>query len=266
MSKYAAPQADTFLERMDRDFQADGELSRLSYMSCINYAVRRLISIAEHYRRRYDPELFEPSRHRLELRKFLRGYTGYGRYGTAFVEELVSLLAQCLQEADRDVSPGVKNRMRQEAQQRDLRCYMCGRTLNHDRGVTESNSASVDHSWPHSLGGSSDQHNLRIACRECDNSLKQDYMDASDYHYEEIALGIGTYVEYQSRFKDNQRWRARSYETAVFAKAEFRCAGCDTPAFRLGELQIGRRDLDDGWHFLNLTAYCASCSPEEQLP
>src|SRR5256885_9635856 len=86
--------ANTFLERMDSDLMSDGKLVNVFYSSCINYLVRRLITTAEFYRRKY------PSEWKLKLRKFLRNYT---RYRDRQIDTLILLLSKCL--AARDGNP-----------------------------------------------------------------------------------------------------------------------------------------------------------------
>jgi 5-methylcytosine-specific restriction endonuclease McrA len=58
-------------------------------------------------------------------------------------------------------SPALAKRIREEMG----RCYMCGRQLT-QKG-DDVDRATVEHLWPLSLGGSSDEGNLIAACKKC---------------------------------------------------------------------------------------------------
>lgn len=61
----------------------------------------------------------------------------------------------------RPASPALAKRIREEIG----RCYMCGRQLT-QKGH-DVDRATVEHLWPLSLGGRSDEENLIAACRKC---------------------------------------------------------------------------------------------------
>lgn len=244
---------NVFLQKMDYDLMADGELVDLLYRSCINYAVRRLITTAEHFRRDYPPDQYGSSRYQIELRKHLRDYT---RYRDRVIDKLVKLLVKCLRAMDQAPTAHQKRKIRRQAAQNSLSCYICGRELDYDKHSREHNSATVDHIWPRSIGGLSNDDNLRIACHDCNANLKKDYIDDSDYHYEEIALVSASYAEYREQEKSKQ------YEVAVFAKSQSECSVCGQPAHRVGDLYIDRKEPSDSWHFLNLAAYCFEHKPK----
>jgi hypothetical protein len=60
-------------------------------------------------------------------------------------------------------SPALATRIREEMG----RCYMCGRQLT-QKG-DDVDRATVEHLWPLSLGGSSDEGNLIAACKKCNH-------------------------------------------------------------------------------------------------
>lgn len=246
-------QSGNFLQKIDDDLMSGGELYELFYTSCINYLVRRFITTAEYFRRKYDPEDFGDKHYRDKLREYLRDYTNYR---DKFIDRLVLLLDRCLTTSDDEPTDHVKARLKRKAREAGQFCFVCGEELDY----TNSNpklSATVDHIWPRSMGGGSHTDNLQVACQRCNNNIKKDFIDASDYHYEEISLVSPSYDEYI------RRERNRSYEVAIFAKTQFTCAGCGQPAHRVGKLQIGRKEPGDSWHFLNLVAYCSNCSEDK---
>jgi len=253
LTQLYSSQAGDFLQRVDYDFMSDGDLYDLFFSSCINYILRRLITTAEYFRRKYPAGNYGEYRHREELRQYLRDYT---RYKDKQIDDLLVLLNRCLSACDDEPTPHQKTGIKKQARQKGYHCYICGEELDYEID-NEYLSASVDHAWPRSMGGLSQASNLRVACRRCDNQNKKDFIDASDYHYEEISLVSASYDEYKSRERN------RHYEVAVFAKTQFKCAVCDAPAHRVGTLHIGRKEPSDSWHFLNLVAYCSKHMPEE---
>jgi len=238
------------VHKIDNALMAEGEFLHLVYESSINHLVRRLITSAEYLRRKYD--LF-PDDSVSEIRKFLRDFT---HIPPSRREKIATLLVECLRERDREISQNLKDSIRKEAQRRGTKCYLCGCEIDFERTDTPRfNSFTLDHLWPRKMGGKSLESNLKIACKRC-NELKTDYIDASDFHYEEICLVTNEKDEsFNVEFK-------REYKIAVSAKSDFRCMICEQPAERVGELQFARREPNDSWHFLNVDAYCSEHTPE----
>jgi len=250
----SSSKADGFLAKLDNDLMCDGSLIDIVYRSCINYIIRRLITTAEYFRRIYDPKIYGQSRYQRELRRYLRDYT---RLRDQHVNELLHLLVKCLKASDSYPSDTQSRKIRQEAEARSASCLICGRELDYTRNSQNILSVTIDHIWPRSFGGLSENHNLGVVCQHCNNELKKNYIDDSDYHYEEISLVATSYEEYTSKMKNRQ------YEVAVFARTQFKCFVCGQPAERVGELQIGRIEPSDSWHFLNLAGFCYEHKPSE---
>jgi 5-methylcytosine-specific restriction endonuclease McrA len=232
-------------EKMDFDLGADGELLSLFHSGLINYLVRRLVVTAEYHRRTYDSEW------KTRLRKYLRDYT---RFHDKHHTPLLELLSRCLSAKDETITGTEKNRIKKEARANGDGCYVCGRAMDY-LVANQPNSYTMDHIWPSALGGSSEGENLKGACQICNTSVKRDFLDASDYHFEEISLVSGT--DLWNEFSG----RARHYRGAVFFQTDFKCAYCGQPAVRVGDLKVGRREDDDSWHFLNLAPYCPNHFP-----
>lgn len=240
-----------FLEQIDSDLNEDGELSKLFKKSIINYYLRRLITSAQFIRRKYSD--FGDHRVRNELRSYLKYYT---RLEDEEIATILILLINCMQVSEDDFNNSHKNPVKRMLKEYGWGCYICGRDMDFSKNSEEYNAITADHVWPKTLGGESIPENLRYACQECNSKYKKDFIDYSDFHYEEISLVIHDRYNYDNKARD------RSYEAAIFAKSNYECVVCEQPAYRVGELYIGRNDLNESWHYLNLSAYCKEHKPE----
>lgn len=238
---------DSYLERIDTALLADGQLSLLAYRSTINYLVRRLISTAVMLERRALAANAPESVLEQEVRRFINVELNLPRIGFK-TEQIVGLLMECLRVRSENLPAAAGTRSRHG--QSGL-CYICGRTLDFvTAGLTES--AELEHIFPREMGGSSKwERNLAYACHKC-NQTKQSYIDDSDFHYEEMCLSVEEDSEsFDCAFQ-------YVYKVAAWTKANFRCEICGTEASRVGELSLLRRNENDGWHLLNMAAYCPS--------
>lgn len=245
---------DEFLRQVDYDLMADGQLTELFRQSCINYMVRRLITTAEFFRRSYPPTTHGPQRHLRELRDYLGDFT---RYSDRTIDDLMRILTRCLIVLDDEITDTQKNRLKRSARETNSDCSVCGGDLSFQGNPASWIAATVDHIWPRSLGGRSEDDNIQVACRACNEQNKKDHIDASDYHFEAISFPVVSYEGYRRDVLN------REYEVAVFATTGFTCSVCRVPASRVGRLYVGRKDPADSWHFANLTAYCRHHKPEE---
>lgn len=236
-----------YIERMDYDFAADGEMLRFTYQSSLNYLVRRLITLSVYIYKVNSNNLARD--YRREIENHLQNYT---RLNPTQIKSISKILSECVQAVNK--SGYEKRKVIEHAKNRRFYCFTCGTSLNFE-DEESWNYATVDHLWPRSMGGHGEIDNLKAVCKSCNNSYKENYIDASDFHYEEIALTCISYEEYV-------RERERQYELAVLAKTNYKCAICDSPAHYIGELRIGRIDPKDSWHFHNLQAYCSRHFPK----
>jgi len=242
----------SFLTQMDDILRTDGEFSQLVYQSCINYMVRRLITTAE-FKLRYCEEQWpaDPrSKFIIQLRKFL--IEDLHITNVKQREQIIAFLNDSVNTSRKRPSDSNKRSVRDHAKRHGLYCYICGEEMDFDRADVV-NSAELEHLWPRALGGSNADFNYMAACSRC-NKKKDDYIDASDHHYEEICLVID---EDHVEFEDTLSWR---YRMALYAKSNYRCYRCDKPASRVGKMRFVRRNRNDSWHFLNIDAYCENCS------
>jgi len=246
---------NSFLSKMDKFLIADTEFANIVYASCIHYLIRRLIITAQYIKRKY--EVYGDERYKQEIRDFLKTCLEIPNKEIN-LPKLQMHLQSCLDVNDDEFSKGTKNNLVNNAKKNGHKCYVCGGDLDFENEGA-INYRSVDHIWPRSLGGASEIDNAGLTCKRCDNFLKRDYLDFSDFHYEEISLVFSNPQEYyELNTEGKQSNRNRQYEVAIFAKSGFKCTepDCQQPANLAGELYIGKMNSDDSMHFLNLTAFC----------
>ncbi|MBD1922219.1 HNH endonuclease [Funiculus sociatus GB2-A5] len=235
-----------FISEIDSALIANGEFSKIVYESSINYMLRRFINTAEYLKRKYESDEFPAQKFVEELRRFITEATCIPKDKT---EKLLALLQACLQSKGRKVKPPRKKRLLKEYQAKnELRCYICGKYLNEQE-------SEIEHIWPRTMGGATEDFNLKISCSIC-NDKKQHYIDASDFHYEQICL-----VSDKSDENFSKEMK-KEYRIAVWAKSDYSCTVCGEPASIVGTLNFGRINPDDSWHFLNTEAYCDEHTPE----
>lgn len=239
-----------FLSKIDSDLCFDNELLETMYQSTLSYTLRRLVCSAHFIQRTYQQH--GDGRVKSELRSYLKNYT---RYAYSKIDMLVSWLLECVINSKDDFNNSHKKIARKQVEHYNWNCYICGREMELAAERDVYNSITADHNWPRMLGGESEIGNLRFACKDCNNKYKKDFLNYSDYHYEQITFVVNSYTNYQEA-------KNRSYEAAVFAKTNFCCIICNQPAYKIGELFIGRNDLSDSFHFFNLSAYCSIHKPE----
>ena len=250
--------ASSFVFNIDYAFKADGSFSQLLYDSSINYLVRRLINTSAYLKRKYQSDNYPPEKFFDELRKFVEQET---RIEETEREKIIVLLQQCLQ---------AKNKKRKSKSKKlqkgriiknaintygELRCYVCGKSLT-ESDDKQNNKIEIEHYWPQSLGGMTQDFNLKISCSSCNNH-KKSYIDFSDFHYEHICLINDKDDVYASREIRKEQ------KIALWAKNEYSCSVCSRTAAEIGRLSFGRINLNDSWHFLNIQSYCDLHNPEQ---
>jgi len=249
---YDKDKGGVFVE-IDYAIMADGEFSRLLYDSSINYLIRRLITTSEYIKRRFDIDDYPSGTYVEKIKEHLKDFT---QIPYTHREKVQGILLECLRLRKGNPSQATKDRLFRQSCSRDLRCYICGGEINYKQRK-KYNSFEVEHIWPKSLGGRNEGENLTGACCKC-NSSKRDYLDASDFHYEEISL-VST--EGESSFSTEFTW---DYRVAVLAQHEYKCVLCKKDAQTVGDLHFARRETSDSWHYLNIDVYCSKHLPKEK--
>ena len=248
----------SFLSKIDECIGADGDFVDLVYQSSINYLTRRVIRTALYIETKAKSAGRSEDQIITETRAMIRSllnsepYPSYKEYDLE-VEKILFLARDCVIAIARDLSSGLKNQVRRSAQSkaRQPKCYICGTPLDFTTSGN-ANSAEVEHIWPQSLGGAAAEHNLAIACREC-NQRKQSYLDHADFHYEHFVISKD---EGDSGFAEEFK---REYKIALWARNNYCCSMCDAPASQMGRLSFLKRDESDTWHMLNVDVYCDRC-------
>ena len=231
----------SIFQSLDSVVKADGELYETIYESTINYLVRRVITLASFlYRKNEDDEV-------VFLRELRRALDNNYSFPEHEFEKIITLLYDCAKISGKRHPSGSTTK----AYNRLLnpRCYICGKLVQKPSETKADDSATLDHLFPNTLGGNSVQRNLKISCKSC-NEAKGDIISASDFHYENICLVSDQNDENFSVEMNKHR------RIAIFAKSDFRCAVCDTPASEVGELELTRKNNRDNWHYLNVYARC----------
>ncbi|XGV96547.1 MAG: HNH endonuclease [Leptolyngbya sp. BL-A-14] len=256
----------TFITRIDDAVSADGALAELIYCSTINYVARRLIFTAEFLNRKLQKLGVMVTGEMLnsELRSYVRNYINVK--DKDLVEKIVSLLKQCVEARKKSIKSEKRKAIRRNTKQRSEGCYICGCGLSFNRvekeedenGINKDNSyeswnyPEIEHIWPRSMGGLTEDRNLKVSCKKC-NRYKEDFVDASDFHYEQL---------FTVSDEDDENFATelnRRFEIAVWARNKFKCSFCQKPASQVGELKLVRNDKRDSWHFLNMDSYCQIC-------
>ncbi len=253
----ADPDENYFVARIDQALIAEIKFERLIYESSINYMLRRLITTTEYLKRRYNSNDYPPEKFILELRYFIKEYT---KIPESESEKVLALLQLCVEARNRRLKTPRRKRVRKNAEEKgEFRCYICGRSLTQSEAGKDDqvSKVTIDHFWPQAMRGSTEDFNLRVSCSYC-NEEKQDYIDASDFHYEEICL-VSDQEQDDSSFDVEFQ---KQYKIALWAKTNYTCSLCGKPASEVGKLTLCRIDPNDSWHFLNVEAYCNEHTPK----
>ena len=247
--------ATSFVQGMDEFLDANGEFRELVYESCINYTVRRLITVGRYVRRECDALQQDEAYYIRKLRRQIGRVVGIA--DSTLRERFLATIDECVAASGRKISKSKREKVRRDAIESGKVCYICGREL--DQGQPQDR-AEVEHMWPRTLGGDNRDENLAVACERC-NQLKQDHIDASDYHYERVSSAVlGPHDEsFQKAFDTARRM-------AVWAKGNWRCAICGRKTQDYGPMDLERISEDDSWHFLNMQMVCQEHAQRGGIP
>lgn len=235
---------------IDHFFNEDGRLLKLLEKSIYAYALRRILYSAQCMLE--EEGVTHDSIRGLDvIRKYISSNTCIEE-DSPEKERLAQQVYACIEISQKDIPKGIRNRIIEDSKDRGATtCYMCGEELDFTNSQSKQ-AATLEHVFPQELGGDSDESNLVLACRDC-NELKSNYINYSDYHFELITT---KHAEKHKKFKKRL---FRSYNSiAIWASNENKCSQCDKPATEVGFLKATRRSREDGWHFTNLTTFCSN--------
>lgn len=242
----------SFIHYIDHDIKAEGEFLILLHESIINYLARRFINTAEYLRRKLSKNS-EDDAISINFINELRVYiTENTRLRKQDYEKLLILLERCLDAKDKNLKTSIKKRIKERDGKLEMRCYICGESLSTNDNKDE---IMIDHIFPRSMGGATEEYNLKVSCRYC-NKAKKNYIDSSDFHYEKICLITD---------KDDNSFKSeleKEYKIAILSKNKYGCKICGKLASEVGKLNFGRLNTNDSWHFLNIDSYCDDHAPK----
>jgi hypothetical protein len=209
---------NSWINEMAREFDMfdlEGYLLR----STVLMIMRRLIWNASWYLKRYSGEklsiieIFE--------RDYLLGHFGFNRRER---RELSKLVFDAFDASNADVSGRLKQKLIQNAKVKNFQCRLCGDVIDYS-GDVEHLSPSLDHIWPRSLGGESEEWNLQITHKEC-NNRRNNLLEVSDTHYEHFHVKSAWSSNSEDSYWNEFKWEFR---LAALLRADFRCEVCKEP-------------------------------------
>ncbi|WP_140787439.1 HNH endonuclease [Myxococcus xanthus] len=208
--------------------------------------LRRLITNAEWYRRQH-------------LEKFeTRFENDYLRHHLSFPPQearaVSNLTFKALEASKQNIPLSTIKKIKTKGEQRNTHCELCGEHINyHSSNPNDDSRFSLDHIWPRSLGGHSDESNLRITHIKC-NSFRQDYASAADTHYEHLHVKV---PEGDPSFLLEAN---RMFRLAINYQSGFQCSRCERPLSRLPDgLRLEVRSRHESHNFFNSMAICIEC-------
>lgn len=87
---------------------------------------------------------------------------------------LSRLTRDAFKQTTRNISNGLRRKMLNQAARQNECCYLCGITMSYN-GDPGHRAVTLDHVWPRSFGGDSDEENLLPACSGCNSRKKLDF-------------------------------------------------------------------------------------------
>lgn len=172
-------------EKLETDLRVTGRADCLSQMfkeiSAVNLA-GRVVAAGTFLAKKYDisSPLFES-----EYRQFLNDYLLIPPQEMAKFQRLSTAAVKASFE---EISASVRSRVTRSSKESGGRCYMCGVPLifNDDNS---HKAFTLDHLWPRSYGGNSEQENLLPACLSCNSNKKKNFASWAMPSIQALILG-----------------------------------------------------------------------------
>lgn len=181
-------------------------------------------------------------------RYYLRDVLGFS--GTE-VRSLSRLTFNAVEESQRDITSGLFHSLKGKYRLSDQGCQLCGVAIDYNSS-DQDNSFSLDHIWPQSLGGTSDEWNLRVACRLC-NSKRKNFVEASDTHYEHFHVKRVRATD-EAGFLTELNW---DFRMAALLRAGFACEICGKDVDKMdGWLDFLQRNRAESYQMFNIMVAC----------
>lgn len=206
----------SWVDKISADFSMR-ELEDILFQSTVLMLTRRFISNAAWYVKRYpgDPiaviEIFD--------RDYLQGSLGFAKDERRVVRLLIF---DSLKASESEILNRTSNTIFARAKNTNQRCKLCGKAIDFTLKSTDPQAFSLDHIWPKSLGGESEEWNLQVTHKSC-NTQRLNIANESDTHYEHFNVKSIWTDNSQDSFWKEFNWQFRF---AALMKAKFRCEVC----------------------------------------
>jgi len=236
----------TWLAGISEDFNMN-ILESVIYESSLLMVLRHLIVTADWYRRQFEntnvdfEDIFET--------KCLKNHFSFGSTKS---RELSNLAFNAMRTSRQDITKSTKKKLHQTYEFYKNSCYLCGGEIDY-KNNNSFNYLSLDHIWPQSLGGSSDEYNLNPACKKC-NENRQEIVCFSDIHYEHFNIRTPKDdASYSNEFK----WHFRF---GVIFRALCKCELCGGKISSSGGIDFQPREDSQALSAFNSMVVCKRCS------
>ncbi|WP_224245012.1 HNH endonuclease [Hyalangium gracile] len=214
--------------------------------------LRRLLANAHWYEHKYDqPDI------PIHEEKFENEYLRYHlSFESRDARQLAALTYKALDASKANYTNHTFKTIKERSARQSLRCELCGGEIDYATADSKDPKRfSLDHIWPRSLGGTSDEDNLRVTCGGC-NEFRQNYTSAADMHYEHWHVKVPEASESFLKEAD------RKFRLAVNLRSNFACQRCDRPVSALPDgLRLEARSREENHNIFNSISVCIDCKP-----
>jgi 5-methylcytosine-specific restriction endonuclease McrA len=249
LNRYDRPlTANSWIAEMAREFEMD-DLEQYLFRSTALMVLRRLIWNVAWYTNAYCGERLAIVE--LYEQEYLLGHFGFDRRER---RELSKLAFDAFDASLAAIPDALRLRLFREAVDNQERCRLCGKEIDF-AGNNRHLSFSLDHIWPWKLGGESEEWNLRVAHRIC-NERRQDLVEASDTHYEHFHVKEPSTANERDSYWKELNWEFRF---ASLFRAGFKCEVCRVaiPLHQLeGTLHYSARSRAENLNMFNVQVTC----------
>lgn len=240
--------SDSWIHTMSIEFEMP-DLEDYLLRSTVLMVHRRLMANASWYLSR---KVEEASAFQSFERDFLGDMSDFSRNDQRF---LANLTFDAVKESKKDIPSGLYKRLRSEAKGRNARCKIGGCAIDYDADAASHCSFSLDHMWPQSLGGSSEEWNLQVACSDC-NSIRKDLVEASDAHYEHFHVKLERPANGQATSFLSELHKV--FRIAALIRADFRCEMCGLPVDSTeSDMDFVLPNRNETYNIFNIMVACA---------
>ncbi len=213
----------SWVELIAKDFMMPAIGDYLFRSTCL-MVMRRLIWNGHWYLDKYGSSSKDDriNAEKYYEREYLRSYIGLHK---GIASELRVLVYDAINASNKNIPASLKKRIFERARGANQRCKLCGDQIDYLAKMgTEKRSFSLDHIWPQSLGGESEEWNLQEAHQFCNNERKN-LAEASDIHYEHFHVKS----EYDPKDTAPSFWKELDWgnKLAALFISEFKCAECN---------------------------------------